>query len=59
MLVLQDMEWARGAVGALRDAAAMLVVNDRCSELQPGQQSLGGSRKSGNGAKVPTLFVPK
>lgn len=53
------MEWARGAVGALRDAAAMLVVNDRCSELQPGQQSLGGSRKSGNGAKVPTLFVPK
>lgn len=49
------MSWARGAVGALRDAAATLCVNERCSELQPGQQSLGGSRKSGNGAKVNKL----
>lgn len=55
MCRLQDVGWAREAVGALRDAAAMLCVNERCSELQPGQQSLGGSRKSGNGAKVRRL----
>ncbi|CAH0600920.1 unnamed protein product [Chrysodeixis includens] len=49
----RDKVWTRWAVGALRDLSATLYVNDRCSEELPGQQSVGGTRKSAvSGAKV-------
>ncbi|XP_026727492.1 delta-1-pyrroline-5-carboxylate dehydrogenase, mitochondrial-like isoform X2 [Trichoplusia ni] len=45
----RDREWTRWAVSALRDLSATLYVNDRCSEELPGQQSVGGTRKSSSG----------
>uniref|UniRef100_A0A2A4J2G0 Aldehyde dehydrogenase domain-containing protein n=1 Tax=Heliothis virescens TaxID=7102 RepID=A0A2A4J2G0_HELVI len=49
----RDSAWAQWAVGALRDFAATLFLNDRCSEELPGQQSVGGTRKSSSsGAKA-------
>ncbi|XP_075990384.1 delta-1-pyrroline-5-carboxylate dehydrogenase, mitochondrial-like [Anticarsia gemmatalis] len=54
-IFVQDEEWSRWAVGALRDFATTLYVNDRCSEERPAQQSVGGSRKSGTGAKAGSI----
>ncbi|KAJ8734408.1 hypothetical protein PYW07_014959 [Mythimna separata] len=49
----RDPAWAAWAAGELRELAATLFVNDRCSEELPGQQSLGGARKSSSsGAKA-------
>ncbi|KAJ0180831.1 hypothetical protein K1T71_002916 [Dendrolimus kikuchii] len=48
----QEVEWTKWAIGATRDFSTTLYLNDRCSEEQPGQQSVGGGRKSGLGSKV-------
>lgn len=54
----QDTAWAAWAASELRDLAATLFLNDRCSEELPGQQSVGGTRKSSSsGAKVLHHFL--
>ncbi|XP_022834698.1 delta-1-pyrroline-5-carboxylate dehydrogenase, mitochondrial-like [Spodoptera litura] len=45
----RDMRWARWAAGALREHSAALYLNARCSDDTPGQQALGGTRKSAAG----------
>ncbi|KAH9641989.1 hypothetical protein HF086_010501 [Spodoptera exigua] len=53
---VQDTQWAQWAVSALREYSAALYLNERCSEELPGQQALGGTRKSGaSGAKAGSM----
>lgn len=46
---MQDTRWAQWAAGALREYSAALYLNARCSEDTPGQQAVGGTRKSAAG----------
>ncbi|XP_035429982.2 delta-1-pyrroline-5-carboxylate dehydrogenase, mitochondrial isoform X2 [Spodoptera frugiperda] len=45
----RDTRWAQWAAGALREYSAALYLNARCSEDTPGQQAVGGTRKSAAG----------